>query len=40
MGVRALNKALPEQVNREHELVQLMTADAQFRESQMRGGGN
>ncbi|KTR82486.1 hypothetical protein NS277_13485 [Novosphingobium barchaimii] len=33
--VRALNDAIRAQVDREHELVQLLTADAQFRETQV-----
>lgn len=37
-GVRALNLAIRDQVDREHELVQLLAADALFRESQLATG--
>lgn len=37
-GVRASNAGIRVRVDREHELVQLLTADAQFREAQMRVG--
>lgn len=37
-GVRALNLAIRDQVDREHELVQLLAADALVRESQLQAG--